>query len=192
MAFLDGESPDRIGQTNAEYALVILRGRRAGHASDRLGHPHRRRRAPLRCGPPTCPRSADEPEVPPEPDARRTGRPAEPDGGRRADDGRTGSGLPGRAPACPGSDQAAWYCGRPALPMPPGGGRAASLDPDPGRAERGASAVLPGAAVDPGARPAVGEPCGFGSATGVPPTSRWSAPSSRPAPRRPGRMRCER
>jgi hypothetical protein len=35
--------------------------------------------------------------------------------------------------------------------------RAASLDPDPGRAERAAAAVLPGAEVDPGPRPAVGE-----------------------------------
>jgi hypothetical protein len=35
--------------------------------------------------------------------------------------------------------------------------RAASLDPDPGRAGRAASAVLPGAAVRSGPRPPVGE-----------------------------------
>ncbi len=35
--------------------------------------------------------------------------------------------------------------------------RAASLDPDPARAERAAAAVLPGVVVDPGPRPAVGE-----------------------------------
>ena len=35
--------------------------------------------------------------------------------------------------------------------------RAASLDPDPARAERAAAAVLPGATVDPEPRPAVGE-----------------------------------
>ena len=36
--------------------------------------------------------------------------------------------------------------------------RAASVDPDPARAERAAAAVLPGAEVDPGGpRPAVGE-----------------------------------
>ena len=35
--------------------------------------------------------------------------------------------------------------------------RAASLDPDPARAERAAAAVLPGATVASGARPAVGE-----------------------------------
>ena len=35
--------------------------------------------------------------------------------------------------------------------------RAASVDPDPARAERAATAVLPGAAVDSGPRPAVGE-----------------------------------
>ncbi len=35
--------------------------------------------------------------------------------------------------------------------------RAASVDPDPARAERAATAVLPGAVVDSGPRPAVGE-----------------------------------
>jgi Flp pilus assembly protein TadG len=35
--------------------------------------------------------------------------------------------------------------------------RAASLDPDPGRAERAAAAVLPGASVSSEPRPAVGE-----------------------------------
>jgi hypothetical protein len=35
--------------------------------------------------------------------------------------------------------------------------RAASLDPDPARAARAAAAVLPGASVLPGPRPAVGE-----------------------------------
>jgi Flp pilus assembly protein TadG len=35
--------------------------------------------------------------------------------------------------------------------------RAASLDPDPARAERAATAVLPGATVTPAPRPAVGE-----------------------------------
>jgi hypothetical protein len=35
--------------------------------------------------------------------------------------------------------------------------RAASVDPDPARAERAAAAVLPGARVLPGPRPAVGE-----------------------------------
>lgn len=36
--------------------------------------------------------------------------------------------------------------------------RAASVDPDPGRAVRAAQRVLPGSSVDVGGRPAIGEP----------------------------------
>ena len=56
--------------------------------------------------------------------------------------------------------------------------RAASLDPDPARAERAAAAVLPGATVRSEPRPAVGELVRVWVSYRSPTTCRWSGRSS--------------